>query len=306
MNKTTKKISVSVGIPAYNEEKNISRLLRQILRQKGEGFILEKIIVVDDASEDKTGQRIKSIADPRILLLQNTTRKGQSYCQNVIFNTSTSDAVVLLEADVLPIDTMYVSNLIYPIKHNRTIGLVQGNLIPTMSSTIVEKVLQKQAEVYHWWDLKRLNPAHAFSSGRGGRAFSQAVYKRLLWPSHVPEDMYASLWCQQRKIKVVFQKNATCTFRLPQTMSEFVETRKKIIGGYRSLLSHFDKDLVDPMCKRTVKEEIFMIIHFFIIHPIYFFFYASMKVYADTFTVSSNYTDYWQINYSTKNLPKFI
>ena len=49
-----KKLTVSVGIPAYDEEANIKSLLEAILQQRQENFILKSIIVVSDGSTDRT------------------------------------------------------------------------------------------------------------------------------------------------------------------------------------------------------------------------------------------------------------
>lgn len=59
---------VSVIIPARNEEKNISALLDQILRQHYPSNLLE-VIVVDDASSDQTRELVKSYAKRSVHLI---------------------------------------------------------------------------------------------------------------------------------------------------------------------------------------------------------------------------------------------
>jgi len=51
-----KLITVSIGIPAYNEEANIGKLLSSLIKQKEAGFIIKEIIVVSDQSTDKTDE----------------------------------------------------------------------------------------------------------------------------------------------------------------------------------------------------------------------------------------------------------
>ena len=50
----TNKLTLSIFIPAYNEEANIEHLLRSILSQKQDNFKLSDINVVSDGSSDKT------------------------------------------------------------------------------------------------------------------------------------------------------------------------------------------------------------------------------------------------------------
>ena len=61
--KKHKKLTVTIGIPAYNEEKNIGRLLRALLRQKTNGLSIKKIIVISDASTDKTSQIVRGFKE---------------------------------------------------------------------------------------------------------------------------------------------------------------------------------------------------------------------------------------------------
>ena len=64
-----KKISLSIGIPAHNEEANIGRLLENLLTQPLEDFlILEEIIVVTSGCTDRTEKIVDKFAkkDERI------------------------------------------------------------------------------------------------------------------------------------------------------------------------------------------------------------------------------------------------
>ena len=81
----TKKPTVTIGIPAYNEEANIGVLLRAIVKQRETDFVLKKIIVVSDKSTDNTANEVKKIKDSRIKLIENRVRRGKVYNQNKIF-----------------------------------------------------------------------------------------------------------------------------------------------------------------------------------------------------------------------------
>ena len=51
-------MDVSVGIMAFNEEGNISRLLEALLNQDIEEIRIKEVIVVSDGSTDKTDEII--------------------------------------------------------------------------------------------------------------------------------------------------------------------------------------------------------------------------------------------------------
>ena len=54
---------VSIGIMAYNEEKNISHLLDSILNQKLNSRLIKEIIVISSGSADQTNKIVKQYAN---------------------------------------------------------------------------------------------------------------------------------------------------------------------------------------------------------------------------------------------------
>ena len=65
-------MKITVGMPAYNEEKYISILLGKILQVPIEeiGF-LKQIIVIDDGSSDDTAECVKAFSGVQILQQEN-------------------------------------------------------------------------------------------------------------------------------------------------------------------------------------------------------------------------------------------
>jgi biofilm PGA synthesis N-glycosyltransferase PgaC len=78
-------ISVSVGVCAYNEEKNIEKALRAVLEQPLDGFSLKEVIVVSSASTDRTDAIVSEISrsDPRVTLVVQEKREGKTSAVNL-------------------------------------------------------------------------------------------------------------------------------------------------------------------------------------------------------------------------------
>src|SRR3712207_1100394 len=76
--RTTSPSSLSVVIPALNEERGIDEILQRVLGQREElakaGIRALEVIVVDDGSKDKTADRIRAYPDVR--LIQHPTNRG--------------------------------------------------------------------------------------------------------------------------------------------------------------------------------------------------------------------------------------
>ncbi len=301
------KLTVTIGIPAYNEEANIKNLLQSILKQEERGFYIEKIIVISDGSTDKTVQEIKKVKNKRIYMIENKKRQGQTKSQNKIFIQAKSDVVVLLEADTFPLNNNYLSNLILPLRKNSEIGLVQGNFTPISGKTMLEKSLSAQISLFKEFNMNHANTIYILSSGRGGRAFSKNVYKKLVFPKSVPEDVYALLWCRNKNIEVTFQKSAVCLYRCPQTISDYVKERFKIQREQVTIKHYFSQELIDKVYQRSFSYKIKSFIYFSTMHPFEFIYYLYLTIITKISLFSKKmfreeFTDFWSTTSSTKSL----
>ena len=72
-------MTVTVVIPALNEEGNVGRLIDETFRVLPRD-ILSEMIVIDDGSSDRTGDEIKSLIPihPRLRYIRHSIRTGQS------------------------------------------------------------------------------------------------------------------------------------------------------------------------------------------------------------------------------------
>lgn len=85
----------SIIIPAYNAEKFIARGVESVLKQTVEDF---ELIVVDDGSEDRTLEHLKSINDERLMVISQSN-KGVSVARNTGISNAHGEFVCFLDAD---------------------------------------------------------------------------------------------------------------------------------------------------------------------------------------------------------------
>lgn len=220
---TSKQCSITIGIPAYNEEANIAALLNNILNQKLRNFVLEKIIVISDASDDGTVAIAKTISDSRLSVIVGRKRCGQAYRQNQIFALASTDIVVLLNADVLPSSNHFLQELCRPILLNARIGLVGARVVPlSQGGSFIGRVL----DWHHTWKnslFEKINNGDNVYLCHGrARAFDRKLYERLRWPNMVSEDAYSYIQTKTRNLGFVFAPKAMVWYTSPQTMADHI------------------------------------------------------------------------------------
>jgi len=93
--------SLSVVIPALNEENGIDAILERVLAQRdglaAAGIRELEVIVVDDGSKDRTADRIRAFSDVR--LIQHPVNRGYGAALKTGFNAATGDLLAFLDAD---------------------------------------------------------------------------------------------------------------------------------------------------------------------------------------------------------------
>jgi glycosyltransferase involved in cell wall biosynthesis len=96
---------VSVIIPAYNAERFIERTITSVRSQTFQNI---EVLVVDDGSQDRTAEIVKTIAeqDRRVILLQQPN-SGVSAARNLAIQKSKGELIAPIDAD----DIWYPQNL---------------------------------------------------------------------------------------------------------------------------------------------------------------------------------------------------
>lgn len=118
------KPSVTFIIPAYNEESVIGEKLQNTLMLDYPRQLLE-ILVVSDASTDRTDQIVSSYSEHGVQLLRNEDRKGKTYGLNKACSRATGDVLLFTDAD-----SMFEKEMLNLLVRNFTdekVGLVTGS-----------------------------------------------------------------------------------------------------------------------------------------------------------------------------------
>lgn len=296
-----KKLTVTIGIPAYNEEANIGQLIVSLFSQKGKTFLLKNIIVVSDKSTDKTDSIVKSFKNRKIILLRNRIRLGQALSQNKIKDISSSDVLVLLNGDILIPNDDFIEKIIHPFIFDEKVGLVCPRTIPLEAITLFEKIInysvKMKTSIFEEWN----NGNNLYTCRGTARAFSSAFIKTFSWTRVVGEDAYTYLYVISRGMRYKYQKNNLIFYKSPTNFIDHRRQSRRFFSNFKELLKYFSKDLV--IREFNIPKYIFFknLLKFLLVSPLMFIAYFTIAIFVNLIP-GGKINSAWVPSVSTKRL----
>jgi len=226
--------SLSVLIPAHNEEKIIARKLENVLSSDYPPQLRE-ILVGDDASSDRTASIVRSFARENVRLISARTRQGKSAIQNELVANSSGSVLVFTDADCfLPPDALrlLVENFADP-----KVGLVTNR--PSFSNPNETRVVEAEGLYWryeHW--LRQQESDRGLLALASGSAFT---LRRDLWQPLEPgvgDDFVLPLQVALRGFRNVADPRVSAVTELTQKHARaLLRMKMRIISkDFRGLL----------------------------------------------------------------------
>lgn len=295
-----KQSQIDIGIPAYNEASNIRNLIKSLIGQKN--ISIRKILVFSDGSTDKTNEIVENIRSRKLLLIKSPKRCGQANAQNIIFEKSTSEVLILINADVKITDKYFLYKLALPITKDHSVCLTSAKTLPVLSTTFFENIIStshyEKNKLYESISADNIYLCH----GRA-RAFSKKLYKNFKFPKIIAEDAYSYLINKKHGFKFKYVPDAEIHFRSPSTLSDHLKQSRRFISGINDLTNHFEKKKVLEEL-RIPKTKMFKFLARLVMRNpikagIFLVVLAFTKMFGGNSVESSHI---WQISYSSKKI----
>jgi cellulose synthase/poly-beta-1,6-N-acetylglucosamine synthase-like glycosyltransferase len=241
MNINSSKKTVTIGIPAHNEEKNIISLLNSILLQKGNNFEIEKIVVACDGCTDNTAKMVETFSKKynHIKVIDDGNRIGQAARLNNFYKELTSDLFIAFDADVILGNRHVISELINHFK-NTNIGLVGGRVFPLPQKTFIGKIVV--AQEYFWSkvvnSINHGDNAHAHTGpiSAGSKEFLKSVKR----PKHiVANDRFLYFTAIKNGYLFKSAKNAFVYIKVPSTFDDYMKQHTRFIDSSVDIKKYF-------------------------------------------------------------------
>ncbi len=238
------KPSVSIGIPAYNEEANIQYLLHALLADRSRHIKLLEIIIVSDGSTDATVKKVKAVKDRRIHIVVQRNRKGIVHSENIIVKRARGSILVMLDADVIPIEPNFLEAITFPIRKNKKVGCVGAATIPLPPRNLFERIIANSHYMKQFLYRQINDGSNVYLCHGRARAFAGKFFRNLTWINNAPEDAFSYFSCIAQKFTFVFTKDAGVFFRSPLNFREHASQSTRFTTGIASLTRIFGSNIV--------------------------------------------------------------
>ena len=219
-------MKVSLGIFAYNEEKNIANLLEAVLGQKLSEVELEEIIVVASGCTDKTVEISQSfsVKDSRIRVLVQEKREGKFSAINLFLKTAKNEILAIESADTLPSKDA-LERLIKPFE-DPLVGMAGARPMPTNN----ESSFWGFASHFLWELHHQLSLAEP---KMGELVAFRKVFDKI--PATAVDEAMIEAIVSSAGFKVVYAPDAIVYNKGPENLSDFLKQRRRNFCGHLAL-----------------------------------------------------------------------
>jgi len=233
--------SVTIGIPAYNEEKNIANLLRALEDQYSREMIQE--VIISDDSSDRTPELVKRFAmhsSLPVTLLHHSRRRGAAAAWNEIFHRASSDTVILYDADVIPHPscTLQLASQI-----EGPVALCASNSRPVEATGMAGRASRFVSD---WLGSVRLAKMSRYTVMGRALSIDSAAAKRIVIPTDtIAIDLYLQCRVLEMGLEVVYDGGAIVYFRPATSMPDFASQIVRAVNGHGQLRDYASRFRID-------------------------------------------------------------
>ncbi len=235
-------LRVTIGIPTFDEEENISNLLKSLVADIPKDFIISEVIISDDSS-DNTPEIVDEFVQNsslNIKVMHHSYRRGAAAAWKEIFEKSVGDIIVLCDADLI-VGKNCIRELVYAIQGK--IGLCASNPTPVHIEGLVGRA---STFISNWLRSVRKNRFSQYTTMGRALSIRSDIAKKITIPTDIIAiDLYLQCKVLEQEIDVLYNDNALVYFRPPNSMSDFTSQVIRAINGHKQIRDYVAKFKID-------------------------------------------------------------
>lgn len=234
--------AISIVLPVYNEEVVVCQTLDNLLELDYPPD-RRQILVVSDASTDRTDTIAREYAGRGVELLRLPRRGGKTAAENAALPLLRGDIIVTTDASARP-ERGALKALIASFA-DPTVGVASGHYVSVARLDGHANHGESWYVGYDMW-VRQLETRVAGIPGAAGcfHAVRAPIHLRVL-PEDISRDFAAALLAREQGLRTVSVESAVCTVpRVPSLRKEYRRKVRTIVRGWHTL--HFKRALLNP------------------------------------------------------------
>lgn len=298
--------TLTIALPAYNEERTIADVLHALLKQHRDTFILDRIVVYSDGSTDSTASIVRQVQEhaPGVRLMDDSVRRGKIYRMNQMFRDCTSDLLMILDADIGLSGNDFLNSFVAAARSDQASVMFAAHQIPLRPDGFRAGIYYA---AYLLWDYIRLSvPEKDHVQNFYGAA--TIFKKQFLAAAHMPDEFMEErtyLYLMAKRMGgFKYVSDAVIFYWPPHTAADFATLRNRAFGSDRTALEKVFGRNAENAEIIPREYKISGVVRFFLDHPIYALpaIFLNLRVSKETRAVqrSAHSTRIWEIVSSTK------
>ena len=239
------KITITVAIPAYNEELNIRQIVESVMAQRGDNFRLEKVHLISDKSSDRTQDIIQELSAkyPLIHAQHNDKRIGKINTMNQMIQQNASEVILFFDADIKLSNNFVLDNIAQTFVETGA-ELVGGRDKPFEPHGFFGTICYTWIEI---WDEAKSDPRNTTDlhklSARIMALRKNFADSFVIPESAVVDDQYVYLKAKEQNRKIHFSEKALVYYKLPTNLHDYLIQTSRYIRWNTSVVKQFSPEM---------------------------------------------------------------
>lgn len=214
---------ISITVPMYNEESQAAELIESLLALDYPSN-KRQIVIVSDASTDRTDEIVRGYASHGVELFRLPERVGKTAAENAASERMTGEIIVNTDASIR-IQPDALKPLVAPFQ-DPAVGLTSGRDLSVSRGDENANVGESGYVGYEMW-VRDLETAVSGIVGSSGCLYAtRRELHQIPVPDSLSRDFAAALKCAEHRYRAVSVPEAICI--VPRTTSPRREYRRKV------------------------------------------------------------------------------
>ncbi len=233
---------VSITVPMYNEERQAAQLIESLLALEYPSERLQ-ILIVSDASSDRTDEIVRRYADRGVELVRQRERAGKTAAENAAAELLTGEIVVNTDASIR-IRPDALKHLLR-VFSDPSVGVASGRDISVSKVGADVNAGESTYVGYEMWVRDLETEAGGIVGASGCLYAIRSGLHRAPLPDSLSRDFAAALTCEEQGYRAVSVPDAVCYVpRAPALRQEYRRKVRTITRGMETLLAK--RGLLNP------------------------------------------------------------